>query len=160
MERIDRRNGMACCEHGESLAPPEEERIVVDDKGTGVQSDESGESCIDLSFSAGLQNVKLQRLRARRPLRLRDSALGIRRIVLVHEHSKHDDWGTNSDRSWKRLGVSSVRRMLKPVTLPPGRARLATEAPCDRVVAAAGPFAAAPICGQHRGPQFVDIWSP
>ena len=35
-------------------------------------------------------------------------------------------WGTSSDSSSSRLGVSSAARLLKPVRLPPGRARLAT----------------------------------
>ena len=36
-------------------------------------------------------------------------------------------WGTSSDSSSSRLGISSTARMLTPVRLPPGRARLATK---------------------------------
>ena len=35
-------------------------------------------------------------------------------------------WGTSSDSSSSRLGISSTLKGLKPVRLPPGRARLAT----------------------------------
>src|SRR5215472_11171088 len=35
-------------------------------------------------------------------------------------------WGTSSDSSSSRLGFSSAALLLKPVRLPPGRARLAT----------------------------------
>ena len=35
-------------------------------------------------------------------------------------------WGTNSQRNSNRFGVISLARMLTPVTLRPGRARLAT----------------------------------
>ncbi len=35
-------------------------------------------------------------------------------------------WGTSSESSSSRLGISSTARMLTPVRLPPGRARLAT----------------------------------
>ncbi len=35
-------------------------------------------------------------------------------------------WGTSSESSSSRLGISSVAMMLTPVRLPPGRARLAT----------------------------------
>jgi hypothetical protein len=38
-------------------------------------------------------------------------------------------WGTSSDSSSSRFGVSSRLITLKPVTLPPGRARLATRPP-------------------------------
>ena len=91
-----------------------------------MQLDEGGEGGVDLAFGAGLQDRELHPLRARRFLHvsiMMRSAVGLfgftsRAITLA--------WGTSSDSSSSRLGVSSTVMMLTPVRLPPGRARLAT----------------------------------
>jgi hypothetical protein len=73
--RIDRRNNMARCQCHELLAPACEEPIGVDDERAGPQSDEGGESGVDLAFSAGLQDSELDPLRVDRFLGVSDQGI-------------------------------------------------------------------------------------
>ena len=60
--------------------------------------------------------------------------LGIR-IVRVDEQGDRRGAGTSSCSSSSRFAASSTCRKCTPVTLPPGRLRLATRPSCDRVAA-------------------------
>src|SRR5438128_2407518 len=87
--------------------------------------DEGCEGSVDLPFGARLQNSELHPFSraASRKSWARGSVVGLfgftsRTITLA--------WGTNSHSSSSRLGVSWLTMLPKPVTLPPGRARLAT----------------------------------
>jgi hypothetical protein len=86
---------------------------------------EGCEGCVDLALATGLQDRKLQSLRARRFPHLSHDGLG-NRAVRVHEQRDHLGLGNSSEISSSRLGVNSTSRMLMPVRLPAGRARLAT----------------------------------
>jgi hypothetical protein len=55
---IDRRNGMACRQHHELVAPAEEERFGGDDERAGMQLNERREGGVDLAFGAGLQDTE------------------------------------------------------------------------------------------------------
>ena len=101
-----------------------------------MQLDEGGEGGVDLAFGAGLQDMELHPLRARRFLHVSDRC------------ARHSDCsGSRAGRSRRpgeparkaaRAAWASARRlrMLTPVRLPPGRARLATRPVLDRVAAA------------------------
>src|SRR5437016_13797177 len=90
-----------------------------------MQLNESGEGGVEFALGAGLQNMELHPLRTRRFLPVSDYALG-KSAVRIHEIAITLAWGTNSDNSSSRLGISSAAKTVKPVRLPPGRARLAT----------------------------------
>ena len=79
--------------------------------------------------------MELHPLRARRFLHVSDDALGDSRLFGFTSRAITLAWGTSSDSSSSRLGISSTVRMLTPVRLPPGRARLATRPRLDRVAA-------------------------
>ncbi len=116
---------MACRQRHELLAPAVEERIGADDERAGMQLDEGGESGVDLAFGAGLQDMELHPLRARRFLHVSHDALGSR-IVRVHEQGDHPGLGNQLGKQLEPLGRQLACMMLTPVRLPPGRARLAT----------------------------------
>jgi len=78
---------MARCQRQELLASVKEERVGADDE-RGVQLDEHWESGVDLTFGAGLQDMDLQSLRARRFLHVSNGLLGTR-VVRVHKHGDH-----------------------------------------------------------------------
>ena len=88
-----------------------------------MQLDKGCEGGVDLAFGASLHDKELHSLRTRRILHVSDHALDLR-MVRVHANTLAS--GTSSDSSSSRLGVSSAIMTLTPVTLPPGRARLAT----------------------------------
>ena len=116
---------MARRQRHELLAPAVEERIGADEERAGLQLDEGGEGGVDLAFGAGLQDMELHPLRARRFLHVSHHALGTR-IVRVHQQGDHAGLGNQLGKQLQPLGHQLGDRMLKPVRLPPGRARLAT----------------------------------
>src|ERR1700730_12464594 len=79
---------MAGCQRYELLALAVEEWIGRDDERAGMQFDEGGESGIDLAFGAGLQDMELHPLRARRFPHVSYDALGTG-IVRVYEQGDH-----------------------------------------------------------------------
>ena len=91
------------CQRHELLAPAVEERIAGDDERAGMQLDEGGEGGVDLAFGAGLQDMELHPLRARRFLHVSHHALGIR-IVRVHEQGDHPGLGNQLGKQLKPLG--------------------------------------------------------
>ena len=63
-----------------------------DDERAGLPLDEGGEGGVDLTFGAGLQDIELYPLRARRFLHVSDLELGIR-VVRVHQQGDHPSLG-------------------------------------------------------------------
>ena len=100
---IDRRNGMACRQRHELLAPAVEERIGADDERAGMQLDEGREGGVDLAFGAGLQDMELQPLRARRLLHV-SHRCARHRIVRVHEQGDHLGLGNQLGQQLEPLG--------------------------------------------------------
>src|SRR5206468_4767584 len=89
---INRRNGMACRQRDELLAPAVEERIGAEDERASTQLDEGRKSCVDLAFGGGLHELELQPLRGRRILHLPHDWLG-KRIIRVYEQGDHPSPG-------------------------------------------------------------------
>jgi hypothetical protein len=70
-----------------------EGRIGADEERAATQFDESCESGVDLAFGAGLQDMELHPLRARRIPHVSHDALGTC-IVRVHEQGDHPGLGS------------------------------------------------------------------
>jgi hypothetical protein len=87
--------------------------------------DERGEGSIDLAFGAGLHDVEFHPLWAGCFLRISDQKVGDR-IVRVDEQSDSAGPGTSSQIISISLGARPAAMLLKPVMLPPGRARPST----------------------------------
>ena len=86
--KIDRRNGMACRQRHELLAPVVKDRVGSNDEPAGMRFDDGRESRVDLAFVAGFHDLELQSLYVRRFLHVLHNALG-NRIVWVHEQGDH-----------------------------------------------------------------------
>src|SRR5204863_6753369 len=132
--RIYRRNYMAQCQRHELLAPAAEEWIRADDERVGMQLDEGRESGIDLTLGAGLQDVELHPLHARRFRRVSHIALGIR-IVRVHEQGNHpglrNQLGNQLEPFWRQLDDEAAEA--GEVAAWPGET--GDQTVCDRVAA-------------------------
>jgi len=79
---------MPCRQRREPLAPGVEERVGANGERAGLQFDERDEGGLDLAIGAGLQDMKLQPLRARRFVHVSDDALSLR-IVRVDEQGDY-----------------------------------------------------------------------
>ena len=91
-----------------------------------MQLDEGRQSGVDLVLRAGLQDGEPPPIRSRCFLHVAyDDAPDLNPVGFT-SNAITWTWGTSSDSNWSRLGLSSRSKMLKPVRLPPGRARLAT----------------------------------
>src|SRR5215469_17289315 len=99
---IDRRNGMTRCQRHELVAPAEEERVGADERG-GMQLDKGCEGGVDLAFGAGLQDIELQPLLARRLLHVLYHALGTR-TVRVREQGGYAGLGNQIGQQLESLG--------------------------------------------------------
>ena len=123
---------MACRQRHDLLASAVEKRIGRHDERAGMQLDEGRQSRVDLVFRAGLQDGEPPPVRARRFLHVAYDAL------------RKSNWsGSQAGRSpgpgepaRTAVGAAWVSargaKMLKPVRLPPGRARLATRPAATR----------------------------
>ena len=97
-----------------------------------MQLDEGREGGVDLTFAAGLQDMELHPLRARRFLHVLQSCARCSALFGFTSRAITPAWGTSSESSSSRLGISSPVREPTPVRLPPGRARLATRPAATR----------------------------
>ena len=124
----DRGHRVAERQCGELFAPAIEECIGSDHERAGSQLDQGREDRIEVAFGAGMQEWSCSpRVRAAACRSLaRISAEGLagltRSAMMVAA-------GTNSCSSSSRFGPSSTFNGVTPVTLPPGRLRLATSQP-------------------------------
>src|SRR5262249_28746767 len=83
------------------------------------------ECCVDLAICTGSHDNELQPKRTHSRLDVPQLSLAIRKIR-IHQHRDDVGTGTSSRSSPSRFDASSAIRLLTPVTLPPGRFKLAT----------------------------------
>jgi hypothetical protein len=102
-----------------------EECVGSDEEGIGALARKGGKGRIDLADRLALRiwicSPMVGRLPARPATWPRRSSIG-----RIDEHGNTNGLGHQSCRSRSRLAVTSWRKKLMPVALPPGRARLAT----------------------------------
>ena len=100
-----------------------------------MQLDEGRESGVDLAFGAGLQDMELHPLCARRFLHVSDDALGLR-IVRVHQQGDHPGLGNQLGKQLEPLGrqLDDEDADAREVAARPGET--GDQAGRDRVVAA------------------------
>src|ERR1700730_587278 len=91
-QEIYRRNGVACRQCHELLAPATQERIGADNEPTGMPFDESCEGGIYVVFGGGLLDIDVYPLRERRFLHVSDHGL-YRRIGRVHKQADQPGLG-------------------------------------------------------------------
>ena len=103
-----------------------EEWVAADHEPTRSQFDQLCEDIIEVTFGAGIQDMKLQpesmggRQRRARLGAVRAGSVGLtsRAMTLAV--------GINSCSNCSRFGIISAFKVATPVTLPPGRLKLAT----------------------------------
>ena len=110
----------------ELFSPHGEEQIDGDHERACPQLDQSCKSRIEVAFGAGVQNMELQPEGAGRSLHVARGGLGKRRIGRIDKQRHDVAVGISSCRSPSRFAASSRPKLVAPVTLPPGRLRLAT----------------------------------
>src|SRR5262245_59806244 len=122
---IDRRQRVAVCERGELIAPSGHEWIGDDDKCVGPPLGEGGEGRGDFGCGTGIDNVQLlpDVRAASSSSRNRSATSG---NLVFTSAATVIAWGTSSCSNPSRFASSSLTKKKTPVTLPPGRLRLAT----------------------------------
>ena len=110
---------------GELFVLREEENIADNHQPLCLRLAQRHKDRVEFFFSADIQDVKLHAGRAGGCLRLfnRVSAAG---LVGLTSRAMILAVGTASRNSSKSLGPTSALKLVTPVTLPPGRFRLAT----------------------------------
>ena len=118
---------MTGCQRGDLISADLEVWIGADEKGVSSPLDECCEGCVDVVFSTSIQDMEQQ------PERRRAAActflyVGLRTSALIGFARKPTDsaLGTISLQQFEPLAVNTLTQNLTPVTLPPGRFRLAT----------------------------------
>ena len=113
-------------QEAELNAPAHKKAAAGNKKRVRPLVDETCEGCVDLAIGASPQNASLQpdgdagRLVNSRSATLLAGSPGLMNTAMQIA------FGTRACKSSNRFALSSVDRMLTPVTLPPGWARLAT----------------------------------
>src|SRR5215218_5419425 len=97
-----------------------------DNEPLGLQRCQAREDRIEILLGAGGQNVELQSRVWAAASRSCDIVCAIRGLVGLTRSTTAFAAGANSRSNSRRFRPSSVFRLVTPVTLPPGRARLAT----------------------------------
>ena len=117
---------MADRQRGELFGPAREECTAANHEPARSQLDQLCEDSIEVTFGAGIQDMQLQPEGTSRRLHLLSVGLGKSGFGWVDEE-RHDARRGNQlvqqlQQLWRYLHV----RLVTPVTLPPGRLRLAT----------------------------------
>src|SRR5262249_33774577 len=107
---------MAGCQRYELFTPGNEERVRLHSERTRSRLGKGGQGPVDLGPGGGLQDLKLHCMALMRRAVWGWAGFTSKPSTLA--------WGTSSDSSSSRLGISSAVKKLTPVRLPPGRARL------------------------------------
>jgi hypothetical protein len=122
---INRRDGIARRQPYELVASAVEERVGSDEERAGSHLNEGCESGIDLVFVTGLQDIELHLPCARR--RLHVSTLRfVFGLFWFTSSAITLAWGPSRTAAPTRFGFILTLRTLRPVRLPPDRAKLAT----------------------------------
>ena len=126
---------MADRQRGELFAPAREECIGADHEPARSQLDQLCEDSIEVTFGAGIQDMELQPEGTSRRLHLLRVVSATVGLAGLTSRAMTLAVGTSSCSNCSRFGVISTFVWVTPVTLPPGRLRLADEAEPDRVAA-------------------------
>ena len=122
----DRRQRVLESHRGELLPSAVEELATTNHQPTCAQLAQVCENCIQVTFGADIQNMELQsetpggRLHASCRFFRDAGSVGSTRSAMILAV------GTTSCSNSSRFGATSTANWAKPVTLPPGRLRLAT----------------------------------
>src|SRR5262245_49548572 len=118
-------NCVARCQLDQLVAAGREECIRADHDGIDALSDEARERCIDIPLGAHVYDRKVKPECARRSLHV--SSLGSEvGFAGLTRKPMTVVLGTSSRSNSNRFAARAVTRKVTPVTLPPGRLRLAT----------------------------------
>src|SRR5262245_6057263 len=123
--RIYCRNRMAPRERDDVIAALQEERIDADKESNAAFLRHSRERCLHLSFGTGRQGNELQPKHTGSRLHIFQLSLGPRKIR-IHQYRDCGSTGSEFAQQSQLLDPSSTIKLLTPVTLPPGRFKLAT----------------------------------
>src|SRR5262249_742213 len=120
-----RRQPMASRERNDKFSMGVYEWARTCEQRTSAASDERCEGCLDVPLVAGIVPDELRPDRLRRGLP--GSSLGLHlRSVRVDKHGNCCRLGYELPQQLQPLGPSVLEKKTTPVTLPPGRLRLAT----------------------------------
>src|SRR5262245_18733138 len=117
---------MAGCQRSQLHAPAGEEPVWRDEQGIRLLAGEGREGRVDLMAGAGIDDLDLQREVARGLLHLGEGGRHIDRVGWIHQLATRLAAGRSSRKSPNRFAFTSAVKKLRPVALPPGRARLVT----------------------------------
>src|SRR5262245_16049789 len=107
--------------------PHIQERGGPDEQGIRSLAPDAVKGGFDFTAGVGVEDLDLQGHRASGGLHVSNRRFGAFYLGWVDEHGNQSSpLGTSSRRSSSRFAVNSPLKILMPVTLPPGRARLAT----------------------------------
>ena len=98
----------------------------ADKKAVGRLANKDRERGIDLAAGAGVEDLNLQPYGASGPFHIPQCNSVAGALVGFTSTAIRTAAGTNSRSSSSRFNSNSIAKILIPVTLPPGRARLAT----------------------------------
>src|SRR5262249_47826471 len=124
--RISRWNPAARRQSGKLHGAADEECIAADEEGIWALALKGGEGRIDLADSRGVENLKLQPDGGAASCTIRNWDSVDEALAGLRSTATRTALGTKSCRSRGRFAASPALKKLIPVTLPPGRARLAT----------------------------------
>ena len=122
---IARRQRMASRQRDEPFPMGVQERAGTDEQRTGPALDERCKGCLDVAVAADIENDELLPDRLRRGLHVSSLRLGFR-TVRVHQHGNCRRLGHELAQQLQSLRPQHAGEKTTPVTLPPGRLRLAT----------------------------------
>src|SRR5262249_8001253 len=124
--RVDRREPVECCQLGQLDPSTVQERGDPDEDGIGALATNSFEGGIDLRTAVGVEDLDLQPNGASRRLHLFHLGLLIATSAGLTSRAMRAARGTSSPQHSSRFAANSTLKILIPVMLLPGRARLAT----------------------------------
>ena len=120
-------------QRGELFAPAGEEWIGANHEPACPQLDQLCEDRIEVTFGAGIQDMELQPEGAGRRLHLLTVVSAIAGLAGLTSSAMTLAVGSSSCSNSSRFGATSTFAWVTPVTLPPGRLRLATRPSSNRV---------------------------
>src|SRR6516164_1396613 len=124
--RIDCRDRMTCRPLGQLDTPVEQERADTDEESIGSLVCKRSERRIDLADGAGFENLNLHAHRLGRTSTPRNVDSVVVELIGSTSTSIRTAFGKRPRRSSSRFVTTSATRILIPVRLPSGFARLLT----------------------------------